>query len=114
MKLRIDIGESQGITLVKLHGRLITPEESSWLRQRLKEQMAAQKTRFLVDLGDVTETDSGGLGTLVELAISARKWGGDLKLLNASEKIKQPFHLTRLYASFEWFTSEQEALASFG
>ncbi|MFQ5723266.1 MAG: STAS domain-containing protein [Terriglobia bacterium] len=113
MKLKIDIAEPQRIILVKLHGRLVSPEESAWLRQCLKEQMAVHNTRFLVDLGDVTEIDSGGLGRLVELAISARKWGGDLKLLNASEKIKQPFRLTRLYASFEWFTSEQEALASF-
>ena len=113
MSFSIKTRESQGVAVLELRGALTLPEDYACLRAQVKELLATQKKKILMDMAKLDVIDSGGLGTLVEALVSIRKWGGELKLVHVEEKIKKPFLLTNLATFFEMHGSEEEALASF-
>ena len=57
--------------------------------------------------------DSTGLGALVICATSARKNGGNVKLVNLSRRNIELLVMTRLATAFETFNDEQDAINSF-
>lgn len=111
--MNINIRETQGVTLLELSGHFIAPEGCESVRKQVKQLLTTNQKNILLDLAKVTVIDSGGLGTLVESLVSTRRWGGELKLVNVTEKIRKPFVLTRLVTFFEMYENEAEALASF-
>jgi anti-sigma B factor antagonist len=54
-----------------------------------------------------------GLGSLVGAFTTTRKQGGELKLLNISEKVTDLMQITKLYTVFDIHTDEQIAVNSF-
>jgi anti-sigma B factor antagonist len=53
------------------------------------------------------------LGTLVALYASARRIGGDIKLANLGNHIREALQITRLVTVFEVFDNVEDAIASF-
>ncbi len=72
-----------------------------------------KSSQIVLDLENVTRIDSGGLGTLVALYTSARKMGGDIKLANFGNHVKEVLQITRLVTVFEIFGRTVDAVASF-
>jgi anti-sigma B factor antagonist len=66
-----------------------------------------------LNLKEVTDIDSTGLGTLVFGLARLRKAGGRLALLNVNRTHLKLFLLTRLAIAFEFFDDEQDAVNSF-
>ena len=66
-----------------------------------------------MNLKDVTEIDSTGLGTLVFGLARLRKAGGRLALANVNRSHMELFVLTKLAIAFEFFDDEQDAVNSF-
>ena len=65
-------------------------------------QLIPSSKRILLDLTDVTQMDSTGLGTLVRLYVSAKSAGCALQLFNNIGKpIRQLLGATRLLSVFE-------------
>ncbi len=113
MNLTINARETQGVTILELTGRLTLGEECNSLRQRVSDLLGANKKRILLNLADVTHTDSSGIGILVESVILTVKAGGEFKLMNLSRVLRNTLAVHRLLPAFEVFDSEAAALASF-
>lgn len=113
LSLSLTLRERQGIPILALTGQFTSPDGSTLVRGRIQQLLAGAQSRIILDLSEITEIDSGGLGTLVEAQVSFRRRGGGLKLINLTAKITKPFELTRLITFFEIYPSEEEALASF-
>ena len=64
-------------------------------------QLIPSSKRILLDLTDVTQMDSTGLGTLVRLYVSAKSAGCALQLFNIGKPILQLLGATRLLSVFE-------------
>ena len=99
--------------VVDLEGRLIYGAECDALRVRVKDLLAAGEKRILINLAEVPNVDSGGIGTLVALFTSAKSAGGELKLENANDKVHHSLDLTRILTVIKHFKEERKALASF-
>ena len=85
MALNITTNNVDGVIVVYLSGAIFFGKESASLRTLMKDLL--NKSRHIVlDFGDVTYIDSGGLGTLVALYVSARKIGGDIRLARVSNR----------------------------
>ena len=73
----------------------------------------SKPTLILLNLGDVTYIDSSGIGELVSAFTAVRKEGGELKLLNLTQKIQDLLAITKLLTVFDVYENEDEALSSF-
>ena len=56
-----------------------------------------------VDLSNVIQVDSTGIGAFVSVWASARGSGGDLKFVNPNKRVQDVVEITKLYDMFENF-----------
>ena len=112
--MALDIQESaqEGVTVVTLKGRL-TVGESSGLREKINQLVAAGQFQVVLDLSALDYIDSTGLGNLVIYYTSLKKQGGALKLVNLNKRNIELLLLTKLHTVFEVFTDVQDAVNSF-
>jgi anti-sigma B factor antagonist len=113
MALEIQPREREGITILKLTGRITVGSEAGLLREKIGELTAAGVRSIVLDMADVHYIDSTGLGALVMCATSMRKSEGNLKLLNLNQRTIELLVMTKLATIFEIFNDEQDAVNSF-
>ena len=68
---------------------------------------------MVLNLGEVSYIDSGGLGQLVSSFGSLAKTNGGLKLLHVNKRNHDLLSITRLVTIFDTYDSEEEAIKSF-
>lgn len=105
--------EREGILILDLDGRITVGEESSKLRETLRELTAGGVTNVILNLRGVDYIDSTGLGALVVCFTSLRKAGGKMTLLNVSRRNIELLVFTKLATVFEIFNDEQQAVNSY-
>jgi len=113
MALSIVEKDVNGVTVLELVGRVTLGEESNQLRTRLKDVLAAGKTRLVLDLANVSYIDSSGLGTLVAGFTSAHNQGASLKLANLTKRFHELLSITKLVTVFDIYENVADAVKSF-
>ncbi len=101
------------VTIVDISGRIELGDESASLRNLISDLLSEGHKQILLNLGDVHYIDSSGLGALVSTFSSVKKQGGELKLLNLTDKVSDVMQLTKLYTVFEVMNDEAAAVKSF-
>ena len=114
MDMTISTRQADGVTIVDISGRIVLGEESAALRDVVCDLIGKGQKKILFNLGDVTYIDSAGLGHLVSAFTSVRRQGGELKLLNLTNKVHDVMQITRLYTVFDIMDDEATAVKSFG
>jgi anti-sigma B factor antagonist len=112
MQLKLAMTTKEGIVVVDCSGRIVFGEESSLLREKVKEALS-KNNRIVLNLAEISYIDSGGLGTLVALRTSAQIAGGTIKLANLTKRVGDLLQVTKLLTVFDVFDSEAEAVESF-
>jgi anti-sigma B factor antagonist len=102
-----------GVTIVDLRGRLVLGEESAGLRDLVHNLVSRGNKKILLNLSDVNYIDSSGLGELVSAFTSMRSQGGELKLLNLTERVHDLLQITKLYTVFDITDDEATSVKSF-
>ena len=93
-------------------GRIVT-EDGDVLRNVVDTLVQQGQVKIVLDLQQVTYVDSSGLGLMVSKYVSARRRGGDVKLLHRAHAAST----CSRYAPgevFEVFESEDDAVRAFG
>jgi anti-sigma B factor antagonist len=112
--LLISIRESGDVTILDLRGRsTIDGGESELLSSCLRKLIAKGARKLLLNLADLTQVDSSGVGVMVATYVLLREQGGDLKLLCPCGRVREVFRVLRLQEIFPSFEEETQALASF-
>jgi anti-anti-sigma factor len=112
--LQISIRKSGDITILDLWGRsTIDGGESELLGSRLKELVANGVRKLLLNLTDLTQVDTTGVGVIIRTYISLRDRGGELKLLCPCGRVLEVFRVLRLLKLIPSFEDETQALVSF-
>jgi len=88
-------------------------EGSIALRNAIRGLVEQGKKKILLNLGGVKNVDSSGIGELIANFTTVRREGGQLKLLNLTEKIQNLLVITKLLTVFDAYDSEADALNSF-
>jgi anti-sigma B factor antagonist len=112
MKLKLATRTKDGILVVDCSGRIVFGEESSLLRDTVKKTVT-ENNRIVLNLGDVNYIDSGGLGTLVAVCITAQNAGGTIKLMSLTKRVGDLLQVSKLLTFFDVYNSEAEAVESF-
>ena len=112
MQLKLEKHVVDEVTVIQCRGRIIFGEEAVALREMVKAVLPDTK-QIVIDLGETTHIDSGGLGTLVGLYTSARKVGSVIRLAKMHERMLDLLQMTKLLTVFDVFDSEDKAVKSF-
>jgi anti-sigma B factor antagonist len=113
MSLHIEQREIEGIVILDLKGPLTLGHGDLELRDRLPALHQSGRVNIILNLKDVSDIDSTGLGTLVFGLARLHKAGGRLALVNLNRSHLELFLLTKLAIAFEFFEDEQDAVNSF-
>jgi anti-sigma B factor antagonist len=81
MALRVQTQITGDVFIFLCNGRIVFGDEGAALRERVGNMLPGTP-KIVVNLKGVDYIDSGGLGILVGLLVSARNRGGELKLVS--------------------------------
>jgi anti-sigma B factor antagonist len=110
MAFSLNTRKSGAIVLLDMSGRLMIGEPVLLLRNTIRRFLEDGTLKFILNLGEVSHIDSGGLGELVATYTSVRNRGGDVKLLNLDKKAKDLLQMTKLLTVFDTYNDEAKAI----
>ena len=114
MASKANIRQVGTVVIMDLSGRIALGDGSGTLRETVKDLLKEGQRNILLNLGEVSYIDSAGLGELVGAYATVTNQGGQIKLLNVQRRVDDLLQVTKLYTVFEAFTSETDALRTFG
>ena len=102
-----------GIAILDLTGRITLGEGSVQLRDGVRFILDKGQKKIILNLAGITYMDSSGVGELVSAFTTVKNRGGELKLINLTEKIEDLMTITKLVTVFDIYDDEAKAIASF-
>ena len=112
-KLKITKRQNKNVTILNLSGKIQIGESSAELRTSLRGLVQEGEKNILLNLAEVSHIDSSGLGEFIGGSASLRRNGGEIKLLNLTERINELMTITKLLTVFEIYENEEAAVNSF-
>jgi anti-sigma B factor antagonist len=112
MRLEVETSARGDVGVVHCRGRIIYGAEADALRERVNAVLQ-ETARIVFHLGEVRDMDSGGIGRVVGMVVSARRAGGDIKFCNLTPQVQHVLEITGLLRVFEVFATEEEAVRAF-
>ena len=112
MALKVQTQISGDVFICLCEGRIVFGDEGAALRERVVSMLPGTP-KIVVNLTEVDYIDSGGLGILVGLLVSARNRGGELKLVSPNRRITELLRRTSLDNVFRVYGNNDEAVAAF-
>ena len=111
----LDLKERQAgdVTILDLTGEVRIGDSSIALRESVRNLADQGKKKLLLNLAGVKYIDSSGIGELIANYTTVSRQGGQLKLLNLTEKVQNLLVITKLLTVFDSYDNEAEALKSF-
>jgi len=111
----LDLKERQAgdVTILDLSGEVRIGDSSVALRESVRNLADQGKKKLLLNLAGVKYMDSSGIGELIANYTTVKRQGGQLKLLNLTDRIQNLLVITKLLTVFDSYDSEAEALKSF-
>ena len=112
-ELNISERQSGDVTILDMDGKITIGEGSVALRTAVRRLVEEGKKKVLLNLAKVGYIDSSGIGELVSSYTAIDRDGGELKLLNLTQKLQDLLTITKLLTVFDVYESESDALGSF-
>jgi anti-sigma B factor antagonist len=113
VKFRVTPRVSGSVLIMDLGGSLKLGEGSAEFRNAIRKYLDEGHRRILLNLADIEHLDSSGIGELVSAYSTAKRQGGEVKLLKLSRAVDNALLATKLYTIFDIHFDEGEAVASF-
>ena len=111
--MKLKVTEREGVTLIMIDGHVALGQNEELMREKIRQQLEAGKTRIVLDLGRVSFMDSEGLSELLRANVTAGRHGAVIKLANLTKKLDKLMDVTKLSLIFERYRSVEEAVRSF-
>jgi anti-sigma B factor antagonist len=112
-KMRTAIRQVEHITIVDISGRITVGEGNVMLRETVRSLLDKGSKDILLNLHEVGYVDSSGIGELVRSYTTIKTQGGQMKLVNLSQRVHDLLQLTKLHAVFDIQADEASAIQSF-
>jgi len=112
-ELEVNERQAGDVTILDMTGSVRMGEGAISLRNSIRGLVENGKKKILLNLRGVKNIDSSGIGELIANYTTVSRDGGQLKLLNLTDKIQNLLVITKLLTVFDSFDNEAEALNSF-
>ena len=113
MPLKIEQREVSHVSILDVRGRIVLGDELGVVRTAVRSLIADGQKKIILNLAEVDYIDSSGVGELVGCFTTVKNAGGELKLLNLSQKVHDILNVTKLYTVFDIREDEFKAIKSF-
>lgn len=101
------------VTVLDLKGRVRVGGATVSLHRAFRSLIQEEKFLILLNLAGVTHIDSSGLGELISSHITVFNKGGEIKLVQLTETLRELLKVTKLLTIFDVYENETDALAGF-
>lgn len=108
--LNIKERQAGDVTVLDLEGNVIMGGGSAKLRGAIRRLINRGQKKILLNFAQVKYVDSSGIGELVSCFVSLGGRGGQLKLINLSERVDEVMAISNLLSIFEIYDDESKAL----
>ena len=95
---------------LSIAGDLIGENSGPELMEKANDHILEDHILCAIDISEVRYINSSGLGVFITLLTKFRNAGGEVVLMNPSEKVKQTLLITKLTSIFSIVQSEEEAI----
>ena len=112
-KLQIEERQVEDVTVLVLSGEMLLDDGDLAFKRRVDALLETSRVKILVDLADVTQIDSSGVGMMVAQLKKVQRRGGDIRLLRLNSRGQRLFGLLKLKSTFETYEDEALAVRSF-
>jgi anti-sigma B factor antagonist len=101
------------VSVLSPHGKIVIGEEVTALREKIKEIVQEGNKNILLNMANVSYIDSTGVGALVGSFTTIRNQGGQMKLTNLSDRVRDILLVTKLLTVFDVYDNEADGTKSF-
>jgi anti-sigma B factor antagonist len=112
MVMEINASEMKRVQLFEVIGR-VDSSNAAELGSALDKVVDDGKANLVLDLGGVDYMSSAGLREMVRVLKRVKRTGGDLRIANPSDRVKEVLELAGLDTIFEIYPTQVEAVGSF-
>ena len=112
-ELEVTERQAGDVTILDMNGSVRMGGGAISLRNSIRGLIDGGKKKILLNLGGVKNIDSSGIGELIANYTTVSRDGGQLKLLNLTDKIQNLLVITKLLTVFDSYDNETDALNSF-
>jgi anti-anti-sigma factor len=109
--MEITVNDSDGVTILRLHGRFIAGRDGALFRRQVKELVKVGKRKLLFDFSGVPYIDSTGLGFLAGSRNLIQQAGASLVLAGVNERVMHVLEEVKLADFFVIVEDEARGLA---
>jgi len=111
--MQLNVTENSGIVVLEVMGSIMGGPDATQINDEVHKFMRQGKKNFVVNMAAIDLINSSGLGILISNLTNVKTNGGDMRLANASTKIKQILQITKLATVFKQYDSVDAAVKSF-
>jgi anti-anti-sigma factor len=111
--LEFEVTTRGGVKVLKLKGRMSIGPTLDRFDKTLAELLKQGQTKIVLDVEEVPQIDSSGIGMLVRHLATAKQGGGAIRLLKPSKFTMHTLKIVGLLNLFWTYENLPQAIASF-
>ncbi len=104
---------TSGVRIVRVQSTDLTHIEAPEMKTHMLELMMGAEKKILINLHDVQNMDSTGLGAFLFGVRQAERYDKDLRFCEVHKKVKFLIHVAHLEDVIDIYDSEKDALEEF-
>ena len=113
MAVSFQVKNTGDVCVLSPEGKIVIGDEVGALREKIKQLLDSGNKNILINLANVSYIDSTGVGALVGSFTTIRNQGGQMKLSNLIQRVRDILLVTKLLTVFDVYENETEGARSF-
>jgi len=101
------------VTVLDMDGNIRIGGSNVALKKAILSLVTEGRNQIVLNLARVAYVDSSGLGELISAHVTLNNNGGQIKLLNLTQRLQELMTITKLLTIFEAYEDESKAVDSF-
>ena len=102
-----------GVGLLVMKGSIHSGPECVQIEQEVDALIAAQVTRIIFEMAEVSHIDSAAIGAFIKCLTKLKKAGGNIRIATPQPMIRYSLKLTKVDTLIEMFPTVDEAATGF-
>ena len=111
--MKMKTKKNDDVFVIEMNGDIMGGAESEKFRDIIFNAIEEDNINIVIDFTNTNWMNSSGLGMLISGLTTIRSSGGDLRLANMSERVRQTLEITKLESVFLSYNSVDEAKNSY-